>query len=682
MMARQQPNPRSDPRTGTARVGGPPPPPARGIPDGAIVGLLATLLGATALVWTATALGGLFSHGRLPHPLPFEGTPTAIRVLATGPNKLSAAWPGTPVSTLPSPTTFWATFFVLLALLITLALTMLTAWTRLRRATAAASSPQDRDAYADRDSSRDGYADRSRGWDEYADRERGQRPSRGPERGPGPGPWPASGYQPGQSAGQSVGPTSLEKPSSPADPSAQPAAEHWSAAPDEPLQPTAPPQFPAPPFPGPRRAPFLDVPAPSAVEVTARIPVQPGQAPAAPAPAPPAARRRPFSFPPGAVCLLAPDPVASAAARRRLLQRTVDTATGAVLVVTDDLKLWQSRPPHRDAQLFDPLRLTDADSDARVRWAPHSRCEDPTVALTRARALLAPTTRPGNSPGEKGVQEAAQTLLRCWLHAAALDGRPFRHVLRWAGGTARQEAVTVLRTADPHQAAPGWSGELQSLLGNSTELREDAVDRVLSALDALSDLHVLKACTPESATDALDVESFLRNRGTLYLTGRADESRVSRSAHSAMPLLTALVEDVVEHGRRMAVRSSSGRLDPPLLCVLDNVAAVAPLPGLPELMARGGPMGLDTVAVLRSPEQARARWGDRAVHSLWTSADARAVLGPADGPLPDAPETETEYAETTGPAAGELLLLRPRHPAERIVLPPANASSEPTAANP
>ena len=102
--------------------------------------------------------------------------------------------------------------------------------------------------------------------------------------------------------------------------------------------------------------------------------------------------------------------------------------------------------------------------------------------------------------------------------------------------------------------------------------------------------------------------------------------------------------------------------------MLDNVAAVAPFPGLPELMARGGPLGLDTVAVLRSPEQARARWGDRAVHSLWTSADARAVLGPTTGPALAPLGTDQVTDDAPELAAGELLLLRPRHPAERITL--------------
>ncbi len=571
------------------------PGPSRGVPDGAIVGLLAVLLGTTALVWTSTALAGLVTHGHLPHPLPFEDTPEAIRQLATGPGNLTAAWSDTPAAQLPSATAFWTVFFVLLAALLGLVLTILTAWTRLRRAA------------RDTVHATAGATDAA------------------PAPAPRPGPLRGS----------------TASAAAPARRSAQ--------------------------------RPPADLPAPRSV------PVPPADPTFEPEPEPESgpAPNRPFALPAGAVCILTPDPIASAPAKRRLLRKALHTATGPVLVVSDDLALWEDRPPHRDARLFDPLQLVDADSETRVRWAPHNHCEDPAVALSRARALLCPTRRGGDSAGERDIQETAQTLLRCWLHAAALDGRPFRHVLRWAGGTARHEAVTVLRTADPLASGPGWAGELQAALSGTEDMREAALDRVLSALDALSDLHVLKACSPGTPQDALDLDSFLHNRGTLYVVGRGDESRVSRTTHSAMPLLTALVEDVVEHARRMAVRSASGRLDPPVLCVLDRVAAVAPFPGLPDLMARGGPLGLNVLTVLRSPEQARARWGERALHSLWTNSDAGAVLGPARGPiaLPGG-STGTPTGRTPGPeteaglAPDELLLLLPRHPAERFQLPP------------
>lgn len=82
-----------------------------------------------------------------------------------------------------------------------------------------------------------------------------------------------------------------------------------------------------------------------------------------------------------------------------------------------------------------------------------------------------------------------------------------------------------------------------------------------------------------------------------------------RTHPGAMPLLTALAASVVEHGRRMAARSSHGRLDPPLTLVLEDVAAVAPIPQLPELLQEAP---LPLLALCRSREQARSRWPEAA----------------------------------------------------------------------
>ena len=106
------------------------------------------------------------------------------------------------------------------------------------------------------------------------------------------------------------------------------------------------------------------------------------------------------------------------------------------------------------------------------------------------------------------------------------------------------------------------------------------------ALSALSSVHIREACTP-NRTDSLALDSFVDEGGTLYVVGEPIED--PRTHPGAMPLLTALASDVVEHGRRMAARSSDGRLDPPLTLVLDDVAAVAPLPQLPELLHRRDP---------------------------------------------------------------------------------------------
>ncbi|TJZ53110.1 type VI secretion protein [Streptomyces piniterrae] len=284
-------------------------------------------------------------------------------------------------------------------------------------------------------------------------------------------------------------------------------------------------------------------------------------------------------------------------------------AEGPLVVATTDPALWSETKDAR-AKLgplltYDPTHRLD--TPARLRWSPTSGCEDITTAAARATALLAPV-RPVSAL-DSAVADAAQTLLRCWLHAAAVDGRPFRQLHRWAHATgAAQEPVRILRTST--KASAGQAGELESVLTAHAERREIAKELVGRALTALSSIHIRDACTPLRA-DSLILESFIDEGGTLYVVGESIED--PRTNPGAMPLLTALLSSVVEHGRRMAERSSDGRLDPPLTLVLDDIAALAPLPALPELLETGGTRGLLTLATVRSQEQARARWPSSAL---------------------------------------------------------------------
>ncbi|MFF7968573.1 type VI secretion protein [Streptomyces sp. NPDC007903] len=278
-------------------------------------------------------------------------------------------------------------------------------------------------------------------------------------------------------------------------------------------------------------------------------------------------------------------------------------APGPALVVTSNPALWQETKDARaklgPVLLYDPTHRCD--TPARLHWSPTAGCEDRPTALSRATALLAPV-RP-TARIDQAVTDTATTLLRSFLHAAALDGRTVRHVHRWTQGTQLQDAVRTLRTHP--KAAPGSAGELEAALTSYPERRDIAQELTSRALSALLTVNIRESCTPHR-TDTVALDSFVHEGGTLYVVGEPIED--PRTRPGAMPLLTALVSSVVEHGRRMAERSSSGRLDPPLTLILDDVAAVAPLPQLPELLTTGPAEGLPTLALLRSREQARARW--------------------------------------------------------------------------
>ncbi|MFH8452800.1 type IV secretory system conjugative DNA transfer family protein [Streptomyces fungicidicus] len=291
------------------------------------------------------------------------------------------------------------------------------------------------------------------------------------------------------------------------------------------------------------------------------------------------------------------------ATRRTTAAHAVRDAEGPALVLTSNPALWHDTKDARaklgPTHLYDPTHLCD--TPARLHWSPTAGCEDKDTAKARAAALLAPV-RP-TSRLDQAVSDTAETLLRSYVHAAAVDGRTVRHVHRWSQGIQVHDAVRILRTSP--KAAPGAAGELEAALTAHPERRDMAQQLTTRALAALSTVNVREACTP-NRTDALALDSFIHEGGTLYVVGESIED--PRTSPGAMPLLTALASHVVEHGRRMAARSSSGRLDPPLTLVLDDVAAVAPLPQLPELLATGADHGMPTLALLRSREQGRARW--------------------------------------------------------------------------
>ncbi|WP_217245208.1 type IV secretory system conjugative DNA transfer family protein [Streptomyces sp. AC602_WCS936] len=291
------------------------------------------------------------------------------------------------------------------------------------------------------------------------------------------------------------------------------------------------------------------------------------------------------------------------ATRTETAANALREAEGAALVITSSPALWSDTKDARaklgPCHLYDPGHLCD--TPARVHWSPTTGCEDRQTATARAAALLAPV-RP-TARLDQALGDTAELLLRSYLHAAAIDGRTVRHVHRWSQGLQIQDAVRILRT-NP-KAAPGAAGELEGALTAHPDRRDMAQQLTTRALAALSTVNIREACTP-NRTDALALDSFVHEQGTLYVVGESIED--PRTSPGAMPLLTALVSSVVESGRRMAERSSSGRLDPPLTLVLDDVAAVAPLPQLPELLTIGADLGLPTLALLRSREQGRARW--------------------------------------------------------------------------
>ncbi|MEV8310659.1 type IV secretory system conjugative DNA transfer family protein [Streptomyces flavidovirens] len=654
----------NDERQGYARQG------ERGVPDSLLVGLLAFLLGLTILAWLATGLAGLFTHGAWPDGVTFARTPLALRRLMGAPHDIPAAWPDTPADQLSGYGLFWGLLIGELMVLCVLTIFVLGILARLkaqRETTRAAARATKTTApehafrphpHADAGTGPDhgpgglphmgaGAGLNAAGGGPGADYGHGGLPHTGagaelnaagggpgasyghgglPHTGPGAGlnaaggspgadyghgspphPAPAAGPLAGDATGAAYGPGALPHAGAGAGadhglsaagataaggygPGAGPAAHGASAG-------------VGPYLPGSGASPQHGAASDAS---GARPPTPASHAPASPHTQQTAAFPTPEVPAPGTPRLLYGSPEV----RRPTAVQAVLDAEGAALVVTSDPTVWAETKDARaklgPVLVYDPGHLCD--TPARLHWSPTTGCDRADIAAARAVALLAPI-RP-QARLDAAMADTAETLLSGWLHAAAVDGRPFRQVHRWAQGHSAHEPVRILRTHP--KASSGAAGLLESALTSYPERRQVAQELTARSLAALSSIHIREACTP-NRTDSVTLESFAGEGGTLYVVGEAIEDPKSRPG--AMPLLTALTSSVVEHGRRMAARSSDGRLDPPMTFVLDDVAAVAPLPQLPELLSTGQDQGLPTLVLLRSQEQGRARWPD---HHLTT----------------------------------------------------------------
>lgn len=95
---------------------------------------------------------------------------------------------------------------------------------------------------------------------------------------------------------------------------------------------------------------------------------------------------------------------------------------------------------------------------------------------------------------------------------------------------------------------------------------------------------------------------------------------------SAAPLVAALTDAVFRAGVR-AAEAAAGRLDPPLVAVLDEAANICRIADLPDLYSHLGSRGIVPITVLQSYRQGVRVWGEAGMDTLWSAATVK-LIGP------------------------------------------------------
>ena len=224
----------------------------------------------------------------------------------------------------------------------------------------------------------------------------------------------------------------------------------------------------------------------------------------------------------------------------------VATSTKDDLIVHTACALRQERPVY----VFDPTGFSEWPEP--VGWDPVAGCEDPQVAIYRARALNAAA---GSSQGIQHAdyfQSYNEAIHRCYLHAAAVSGRDIATVRQWVNRAESHDAIRCLRESP---AAPEWADDLEAITG----MHDQAVSNVFSgarrAYDCLADPRVLRACQP-GAGAGFNADRIITERAALFIVG------TSGAQASMAPIITALIETIVNAAKQRAARSADPEADP------------------------------------------------------------------------------------------------------------------------
>ncbi|MDQ0618071.1 type IV secretory system conjugative DNA transfer family protein [Arthrobacter globiformis] len=268
----------------------------------------------------------------------------------------------------------------------------------------------------------------------------------------------------------------------------------------------------------------------------------------------------------------------------------------------------------RPVTVFDPQGMSGLPST--LRWSPVRGCENPDIATRRALVITADTEMKGENAA---WQKRSLIILQCLLHAAALSGEGVRAFRRWSSSPVlAREALEILSRKD---AALGWQADLMGILEDDPRNTSNSWIGVSAAVAPLSSPKVLSALDPQDESEEFDPKRFIRDCGTLYLIG------TRAGAAAAGPYLSALIDDIDNAAREMAFVAPGGRLDPPLSLILDEIANLAPWPGLPTVLSDGGGIGISTLVVLQSLSQARTGWSVDEAATIWDSAIIKVIFG-------------------------------------------------------
>ena len=302
------------------------------------------------------------------------------------------------------------------------------------------------------------------------------------------------------------------------------------------------------------------------------------------------------------------------------------SAPGAVIATSNKADVWSATSAIRADETAQRVWTFDPQ---RIAWAPQTWWWDPLADLTsveEAERLASHFVLTVEDDRSKDIWgPAAQELLAALMLAARSCGGTMHDVYDWLHDEANPVPVQTLKGA----GLRGLAASLAGTQGSPAETRGSVYFTARVAAKCLRNPQITAWITPPTNSivtgpdgTAVRVEQFHpaalpTSKQTLYLLSKD-------GGGSAAPLVAALTDRVMR-AATLAAERAGGRLDPPMVVVLDEAANICRIADLPQLYSHLGSRGIIPLTILQSHAQGVAVWGETGMRALLGAATVKLV---------------------------------------------------------
>lgn len=246
-------------------------------------------------------------------------------------------------------------------------------------------------------------------------------------------------------------------------------------------------------------------------------------------------------------------------------------------------------------------------------WNPLSFVRD----MERAEALADIFISSASTAGAKQdsyFESDGKRLLSHMFFAAAVGKRPITDVFHWAQDPDDKTPRNILHDG----GYPALADALDRIQTLTPKQRDGVYGVVRPWVNVLSYDRVIPWIRDTGAVGRaeFDHKKFAKTSDTLFLVSK-------EGAGTARAISAALAVAVLTEAEETAAQQAQGRLSPPMMGVLDEVANVVRWRQLPDVYSHYGSRGIVLSSFFQGWDQGVEAFGEQGMRKLWSAANIR-----------------------------------------------------------